>query len=142
MLKSKEYLSHDENDTLEIAKELSKILTGNCVLYLVGDVGAGKTFFISALCKHFRVYDICSSSFSKFSIHNGIKQIIHCDFYNCENIDSLIENEIEPSLSEPWILIIEWPNALLELNFDTSFHIQIIKKGIKLRKFIVNQIKK
>ena len=66
MLKSKEYLSHDENDTLEIAKELSKILTGNCVLYLVGDVGAGKTFFISALCKHFRVYDICSSSFSKF----------------------------------------------------------------------------
>lgn len=138
----KKYFSYNENDTLEIAKEVSKTLTGNCVLYLVGDVGAGKTFFISALCSYFGVYDICSSSFSKFSIHNGKKQIIHCDFYNCENTESLIEHEIEPMLNEPWILIIEWPKGLLELNSDHECHIHIIKNENKFREFIVNQIEK
>ena len=142
MLNSKKYFSYNESDTREIAKEVSKILTGNCVLYLVGDVGAGKTFFISALCKYFGVNDICSSSFSKFSIHNGKKQIIHCDFYNCENTESLIEYEIEPTLNEPWLLIIEWPKAFLELNSDHEYHIEIIKKGEKCRKFIFNEIEK
>ena len=45
------FLIKELNDTKKIANSLAKVLSGNDILTLQGDLGAGKTTFVRALAE-------------------------------------------------------------------------------------------
>ena len=121
----KEYVSKSENETQNIANIFSKYIKINSIVYIEGDLGAGKTFFTKSLAKNFGISDICSSTYSFVSTYSGKLNLIHCDLYRYSSTPSIVIEEIYEHLKEPWLLIIEWPNFELPLACNGSYLVRI-----------------
>lgn len=98
-------------------------------IYLVGDLGAGKTTFsqqfLAAKGYHGRVTSPTYAIMQDYQI--GEETIIHCDLYRLSEPEELDEiGLIEQAESEKAIVLIEWPNkgqgilpaADITLNFE------------------------
>ena len=105
-------------DTKKIAKKFSKIIKNDDVIFLHGEVGAGKTtfarFFINNLEEQNKIKksDILSPTFNIVYDYNikNIK-ILHYDLYRLKNYNDILELGIFES-SKKNIKIIEWPELI------------------------------
>ena len=94
-----------------------------------GDLGAGKTTFIKALCNELDVVDIVTSP--TFSIINEYqaadsRSVYHMDFYRLEDIDEAHNLGLEDYFESTGYCFIEWPEKIEEmLPLDVVF-VQII----------------
>lgn len=104
----KKYHCKSETETESFASDLASNIKPPYVLYLKGDLGVGKTFFSRMICKHYGLPEVRSSSFAKVSFLQGKVNLIHCDLYRKRPDISFYEEEVEPLLLDPWVLIIEW----------------------------------
>lgn len=96
-------------ETEELAIALAESLSGNEIILLNGELGAGKTTFTKSLAKALGVTDIVTSpTFAFMREYYGKYKISHYDMYRAENQDELFELGIYDNLTEPGIAIIEW----------------------------------
>lgn len=95
---------------IEYAKEEKIIL-------FYGDMGAGKTTLISALCKQLGTHDLPSSP--TFSIVNEYKlednAIFHFDFYRLKNQNEAFDLGYEDYFYSDQYCLIEWPEKIPDL---------------------------
>lgn len=98
------------NQIIEYAKEEKIIL-------FYGDMGAGKTTLISALCKQLGTKDLPSSP--TFSIVNEYKldeaAIFHFDFYRLKNQNEAFDLGYEDYFYSDQYCLIEWPEKIPDL---------------------------
>ena len=98
------------------------------VFAFYGDLGAGKTTFIKALCNELNVVDIVSSP--TFSIINeyqnekGMK-IYHMDFYRLDNLEEAYDIGIEDYFNTNDYCFIEWPEKIDELLPNQTIFVRI-----------------
>ncbi len=93
-----------------------------------GDLGAGKTTFIKALCNELNVIDIVSSP--TFSIINEYQNetgmtIYHMDFYRLEKLDEAYEIGLEDYFETNSYCFIEWPEKIDELLPTQTTYVKI-----------------
>jgi tRNA threonylcarbamoyladenosine biosynthesis protein TsaE len=138
---TKQINSNSVDDTLSLAKLVGSNLKGGEIIELVGDLGSGKTTFVSGLVAGAKSEDIVSSP--TFMIKKEYKTpkfiIYHFDFYRLEGSD-LIIHELSDATSEPnSVVVIEWPTILNTPNmgkkiiFEFSYLEDINKRHIKIR---------
>ena len=127
------YISNCENDTIKIAKEFAKELKKGDVVTLDGDLGAGKTFFTSSLCKELGVKDIVQSP--TFTIVNEYRTskipVFHFDVYRIESSEEMYDIGWEDYISEGAIVVVEWA-TLIEDIFDDNIIKIYISKNLSL----------
>ena len=104
----KKYRCKTEVETETFAFRVALRMNLPYVLYLKGDLGVGKTYFARMICKYYGLPEVKSSSFSKVSSIQGKVNLIHCDLYRKIPNINFYEEEVEPLLIDPWVLIIEW----------------------------------
>jgi len=83
-----------------------------------GDMGAGKTTFIQALCSVLKVEDVVSSpTFSLVNEYRTINndQVFHFDFYRIETIIEVYDFGYEEYFFQNCYIFIEWPELIEEL---------------------------
>ena len=83
-----------------------------------GDMGAGKTTFIRALCSVMGVHDTVSSpTFALINEYRADDQVIfHMDWYRLKDTEEAIQAGIEDCLlRKDAICLIEWPEKAPEL---------------------------
>lgn len=112
-----------------IAQELLPLLTTSTVL-LKGEMGAGKTTFIKALCNALNCTDIVSSP--TFSIVNEYrtednKPIYHFDCYRIENEEEAYDFGAEEYLYSGHLCLIEWPDNISSLIPENSCTLSLEK---------------
>lgn len=129
-------------ETEKLAKTFAKSLTGNEIILLNGELGAGKTTFTKSLAKALGVTDIVTSpTFAFMKEYCGKYKISHYDMYRAENQDELFELGIYDNLTEQGIAIIEW-NKFESFPLNKSIiNIDIIKTGDNSRIFDIKEIK-
>ena len=93
-----------------------------------GEMGAGKTTFIHALCEALQVHDVISSP--TFAIINEYKSpmagtIYHMDWYRLKDEEEAIQAGIEDSLFSGNVCLIEWPEKAAGLLPEDTLHIHI-----------------
>lgn len=100
-------------------------------------MGAGKTTFISELCKAMGAEDEASSP--TFSIVNeyavsGQKPIYHFDFYRIESVEELLDMGLDDYWDSGAVCLMEWPeNALDFLPEDTvDVNIEVREDGSRV----------
>lgn len=101
-----------------IAIELLEFIGDHRVLCFYGDLGAGKTTFIKALCRQLRVQDAVQSP--TFSIVNeyetsGGEPIYHFDFYRLKTEEEAYDLGYEQYLFSGYFCFIEWPEKVKDL---------------------------
>ena len=109
------HISHNEEETKHIAREFAKTLKGGEVVFLNGELGAGKTTFVRGVAEAFGFDKPVRSP--TFTIVNRyqvsevkIKQILHVDLYRIEDPDDMIPLALEEELHAPdTVSFLEWP---------------------------------
>jgi tRNA threonylcarbamoyladenosine biosynthesis protein TsaE len=115
-----------EEQTVEIAKEFSKLIVPGDIVLLNGDLGSGKTFFVKNVCLQFGIENVSSPSFSIVNEYHNGKNIVHFDFYRVKKIEELYDIGFEDYvMSDEAILFIEWANMFTEILPKKNYEIEI-----------------
>ena len=113
---NKAYECRDLAATQAVAQELAATLKGKETVAFFGDLGAGKTTFISALCKALGVDDeVTSPTFAMVhEYHSGPFPIYHFDMYRVDGEESLFSTGYYDYL-ENGLMLIEWSENIESL---------------------------
>jgi tRNA threonylcarbamoyladenosine biosynthesis protein TsaE len=111
-MSSKIYRIKTETEMMNLGGKLSKICGSSCVIYLTGELGAGKTVlvrgFLRALGYKMAIKSPTYTLVESYKL-NG-KQIYHFDLYRVTNPSEELENiGIRDYFSHQTIYLIEWP---------------------------------
>ena len=104
-------------DTIEEIATRFWILAGSSTVFAFhGNMGAGKTTFIHALCDVKGVKDtVGSPTFSiineyEFNRNGVIKKIFHIDLYRLKGEEETIQAGVEDCLYSDHLCLVEWPD--------------------------------
>lgn len=104
-----EYILKSEEDTKNMAKEIAFDIK-NKIIFLNGEIGAGKTTFTKYLVEAFGLKDeVCSPTFAlenRYETKNGL--IIHFDLYRLKSEEELDMIGFYDTLKENATILIEW----------------------------------
>src|ERR1043165_4202195 len=98
------------------AKTILKSYEGKKVFAFSGELGAGKTTLIQALCEELRVKEkAVSPTFAIVNEYQGTEKIFHLDLYRVNNLNEALDIGIEEYLASGNYCFIEWPELLKDL---------------------------
>ena len=101
----------------EAAREFASLMGDNPVFAFYGDMGAGKTTFINALCEVLGV-DKEETASPTFALINEYRSattaelIYHFDFYRIDSLEEALELGIEDYFDSGAVCLIEWPERI------------------------------
>lgn len=105
-----------------LVEKLLAFANGRKKIFFIGEIGAGKTTFIQAFCRHFQVNEnVTSPTFSLINEYtyldeNQKEQLIHhIDLYRLENQQEALDIGIEDYLYDGDYCLIEWPDLVENL---------------------------
>jgi tRNA threonylcarbamoyladenosine biosynthesis protein TsaE len=110
-----------------------------------GQMGAGKTTFIHALCDIKQVKDtVGSPTFSiineyNYSEHGKEKKIFHIDLYRLRDEEEAIRAGVEDCLYSGHTCLVEWPERAPCIFPEDTVHIHLMVTGSATRKLIINR---
>ncbi len=119
------------NQLKDFAASFWQLVEDKKVFAFHGEMGAGKTTIIKALCKAKGVTDIISSpTFSiineyRFSENEKERIIYHMDLYRLNSMEEILQAGVEDCIYSEQICFIEWPEKAPQILDQTTVHIII-----------------
>ena len=123
----------------EAAKEFMAEMGDYTVFAFNGEMGAGKTTFIKALCQELGVEDVTNSP--SFAIINEYRSdttaelIYHFDCYRLENEMEAEEIGVEDYFYSGALCFIEWPERITDLLPDDTVEVEVVEEEEGTRTF-------
>lgn len=99
----------------EIADAFIKSIGNDRIFLLDGEMGAGKTTFISEVCRQLGATDdVGSPSFSLVNEYNDSEgnPVYHFDLYRIESPQEALDMGVEEYFDSGNICLVEWPDRL------------------------------
>ena len=115
-------------DLVQIPQQVIKAAGGRNIWIFEGEMGAGKTTLIKAICKELGVIGhIQSPTFSIVNeyLSSSGKTIFHFDFYRIKNEIEALDFGIEEYFDSGNICLLEWAEKVESLLPDNCFKIKI-----------------
>ena len=127
----------------EAASKFVETMGDETVYAFYGEMGAGKTTFINALCRRLGVEDDVTNSPS-FAIINEYRSdttaelIYHFDLYRLEDIDEALEIGVEDYFDCGALCFLEWPERIADILPDDTVRVDIRVNDDLSRDIIIN----
>ena len=129
-------------DKIAEAAEKFATATGNYKVFaLHGEMGAGKTTFVHALCEAAGVKEnISSPTFSIINQYTTVQGqlIYHIDLYRLKDEEEAIQAGVEDCLYSGNTCFVEWPDKAPGIFPDNTLHIHITAIDGNTRKLKIN----
>jgi len=117
-----EYKTNSEIETRLFAKDFAKTLKGGEVILLTGELGAGKTVFVQAVCDALGIRQrVTSPTFVLMQIYKipknkNIKKICHLDVYRLESAKEFKQSGLDEYLyQKDTVCFIEWGEKIKKI---------------------------
>jgi tRNA threonylcarbamoyladenosine biosynthesis protein TsaE len=126
--KPKAVKSSSEKETFLLAKKLAESFEGREVVFLIGELGAGKTIFAKGIAAGLGledVHQVCSPSFTLVNIYQAKFPIYHIDLYRLGKESEIEEIGWEDYLDQG-VVIVEWGEKMpadleaIEVTFEVE----------------------
>ena len=112
----------------EAAREFIQHIGEHRVFAFYGEMGAGKTTFIKAICEELGVEDVITSPtfaiVNEYSLADG-DCIYHFDFYRIKKLEEVYDMGYEDYFYGNGLCFIEWPEMMEELLPEGAVKVQI-----------------
>lgn len=128
----------------DFAFDFAKKLKSGQVINLVGDMGAGKTTFVSFVGEYLEVSDTSSPTFAIVNIYNAKDfDIYHLDLYRFEDEDDILDIDFETYFyPEDAITFIEWADRASSYLPDEMIEVSIEKVDENTRDISVDNVRR
>lgn len=131
-----EFLSRSADETRAIGRQLAPALRVGDVLFLHGDLGAGKTTFAQGIAAGLGIVGpVQSPTFTLVNEYDGPVRLYHLDLYRLSGADDIAglgyEEYLEPS---DGITVVEWPERAGSMLPETYLLVTLVAgAGIRHR---------
>jgi tRNA threonylcarbamoyladenosine biosynthesis protein TsaE len=97
-----------------VAEKLINACRNNRIFAFYGDLGAGKTTLIKAICKQIGVTDTVNSpTFALINVYQSPQgEIYHFDLYRIKSVEELFDIGYEDYFFSGNLCFIEWPDKI------------------------------
>lgn len=132
------FLSDSPESTQEIGEKISKKLKKGDIVFLKGNLGAGKTTFVQGIFHGLGIKSFAkSSSFILVNEYQSEKiKLYHIDLYRLENV-ALEDIGLEEYFYGSGICIIEWAEKITQNTVTPSWEISLTWQDANKRKIEV-----
>jgi tRNA threonylcarbamoyladenosine biosynthesis protein TsaE len=126
---------HDESGTTALGAALARAIVPGLVIYLHGDLGAGKTALTRALLHAAgHVGNVKSPTYTlsePYSIFLGEKNVsvIHFDLYRMSSAEEFLDAGFREDFNGDNICIVEWPEKAQEVLPPPDLNVWLSVKG-------------
>jgi tRNA threonylcarbamoyladenosine biosynthesis protein TsaE len=138
-----ELVINSERELDRAVEELLAMAGERRVMVFSGEIGAGKTTFIQAICRHFEVREqVTSPTFALINEYTYLDRegqetcIYHMDLYRLKDIDEAINIGLEDYLYTGEYCFIEWPAIIEDLLPEDIVRINITIQADSSRKLV------
>jgi tRNA threonylcarbamoyladenosine biosynthesis protein TsaE len=109
-------LSHSEEETLELGRQIGRQVKPPCTILLFGELGSGKTVLARGICEGLGVEPGTAVHSPTFTLVNEYPSdagtVYHVDLYRLESMRDLYSIGIEDLLLHQTVMIVEWAEKL------------------------------
>lgn len=137
-----EWTTRDEEETIEVGREIARRLPPGATVHLVGDLGAGKTTLARGIATGLGAdpREVSSPSFAivhEYPVPGGV--VHHIDGYRLsENPHEWFEIGIPELLSGPGVKLIEWPKVEFERFEGSHVTVEVTVNEDESRKIVLD----
>ena len=115
----------------EAAREFINHIGEHRVFAFYGEMGAGKTTFIKAICEELGVEDVITSPtfaiVNEYTSTNG--PIYHFDFYRIKKLEEVYDMGFEDYFYSGALCFIEWPELIEEVLPEDAVKVNITENA-------------
>ncbi|MBA3890716.1 MAG: tRNA (adenosine(37)-N6)-threonylcarbamoyltransferase complex ATPase subunit type 1 TsaE [Gemmatimonadaceae bacterium] len=110
-------LALTEPELVAWGERLGRAITAPLCVTLAGDLGAGKTTLVQAICRGYGVRDdVTSPTFALVHEYRGGPTVVyHLDLYRLKHPSELVPLGWDDLLSERALVVVEWPERAGEM---------------------------
>lgn len=111
-----EFVSRSEAQTEALAAGFAGLLKPGDIVFLTGQLGSGKTFFIRAAARELGIKEpVTSPSFTMANSYFGKVIVHHLDLYRLREFGPADAVDFEPFFEDDAITFVEWPEVAVPL---------------------------
>ena len=127
----------------DVATSVGKTLQSGDIIFLNGEMGVGKTTFVSYIGQYFDYNDVSSPSYTLVNHYPTRIPIIHMDFYRCNNEKEIQLLDLEHYFQKKdHIIIIEWAQKSQTIQQWATKIIELTMTGKNKRIISLTDLKK
>ena len=122
----KTLISNCPEDTIQFAKDLSKTIPYGSTIFMIGDLGSGKTTFTKGFAAGLGFSnEVQSPTYPILNEYSNYDNFIyHFDLYRLKSVSEFLEiGGIEYLSNASGICIIEWPELINSFDIENKFKI-------------------
>lgn len=131
-----------EDSIADAAIQFLGLIKGFNIITFSGDLGAGKTTFIQAVCAQLQTQETATSPtysiIQEYTTKAG-DTIYHMDWYRLKDVEEALDAGVEECLLSGNVCFIEWPDRAAELLPEQTIFCNFIVTGPADRILEVNR---
>ena len=126
-----EFVTHSREETAALGGRLADALKTGRVVAFTGDLGAGKTAFVSGMARALGVEErVTSPTFTIVNEYEGGRlPLFHFDMYRLGDADELFHIGWEDYLARGGICAVEWSENVAEAIEPDAVRVSILRGG-------------
>lgn len=134
------HITETAQETLKLGSSFAKALIPGDIVFLEGNLGAGKTMFTKGIARELGVKpaSVVSPTFVLMNAYLGKAPLYHFDLYRIENANELRSLSLDEYFYGDGISVIEWPGRLGNLAPKHFWLVQLDHQGGDKRKVCIS----
>ena len=126
-----EFMTHSPEETRTLGAKLAEKLGPGAVVAFTGDLGAGKTAFVSGMAQGLGIRErVTSPTFTIVNEYEGGRlPLFHFDMYRLDSADELFDIGWEDYLERGGVCAVEWSENVTEAMEPGTIWVSIRRGG-------------